>query len=142
MDITQTAKMGDNVLSYFSNRIRTIMTQAISPDHITQFMDTFEKKFAASAPPSAITNAVVPIYARSFSLEDIQGLIQFYESPLGQRVVKIMPQVEDDSQNAALQLGNKATLDILQAMSDQYPELKQLLQAPDAGPAPNPAPAP
>ena len=140
MDITDTSKMGDNVLSYFSGRVRTILTQALGPDRIGPFMDSFDKKFSTAVPPSSISDAMVPVYARNFSMEDIQALIQFYESPLGQRVVKTMPQVEDDSQSAALQMGNRATIDVLQSMSTQYPELKQLLQDSDPGTGATPAP--
>jgi hypothetical protein len=91
-------------------------------------------------PPSAVVDAMVPIYARAFSMEEIQGLIQFYESPLGQRIVKVMPKVEEDSQNAGLQLGNTATLATLQGMTGDYPELKQMLQDPSAAPEATPTP--
>jgi len=146
MDITQTAKMGDNVSSYFEGRVRSIISEALGPDRTTKFMETFSQKLTAGAPPSAVLDAMVPIYAKAFSMEEIQGLVTFYESPLGQRIVKVMPQVEEDSQNAALKIGNDATLAALQSMTGDYPELKQMLQepspAPDAGSAPGAAPAP
>ena len=146
MAITETSKLGDNISGYFENRIRSVMSEALGPDRTTQFMDTFSKRLEAGAPPSMVVDAMVPIYARAFSLEEIQGLVQFYESPVGQRVVKVMPKVEEDSQNAGLQIGNKATLETLQSMTEEYPELKQMLQAPSAtsgaGAAPSQAPTP
>ena len=49
-------------------------------------METFSKNLEANVPPGVVvTLLMVPIYARAFSMEEIQGLIQFYESPLGQR---------------------------------------------------------
>ena len=109
MDITDTSKLGDSVSAYFENRVRSVMSEALGPDRTSKFMETFSKNLEANVPPSAVVDAMVPIYARAFSMEEIQGLIQFYESPLGQRIVKVMPKVEEDSQNAGLQLGNKAT---------------------------------
>ena len=137
MDITDTSKLGDSVSAYFENRVRSVMSEALGPDRTSKFMETFSKNLEANVPPGAVVDAMVPIYARAFSMEEIQGLIQFYESPLGQRIVKVMPKVEEDSQNAGLQLGNKATLAALQGMTADYPELKQMLQDPSASPGGN-----
>jgi hypothetical protein len=145
MDITETSKLGNSVSTYFETRVRSIMSEALGPDRTTKFMETFSKKLEANVPPNAVVDAMVPIYARAFSMEEIQGLIQFYESPLGQRIVKVLPKVEEDSQNAGLQLGNKATVAALQGMTDEYPELKQMMQdpnaAPNSGSSPGQAPA-
>jgi hypothetical protein len=134
MEITETSKLGNSVSTYFESRVRSVISEALGPDRTTKFMETFSKKLEADVPPAAVVDAMVPIYARAFSLEEIQGLNQFYESPLGQRIVKVMPKVEEDSQNAGLQLGNKATLAVLQTMTDEYPELKQMIQDPNAAP--------
>jgi len=145
MDLTQTSKLGDNVASYFTGRVRTVMSQNLPSDRLSQFMDTFSKRFSEKVPSESITNAVIPIYSHYFTMEDIQGLITFYESPLGQRVVKLLPQVERDTQNTSLDMGNKAALEVLQSMSDDYPELKPMLQPrnePGAGAAPGAQPAP
>ena len=94
--------------------------------------------------PSAVTDAIIPIYARHFSMEDVQSLIQFYESPLGQRVVKNLPIVAQESQEIGLDLDQKAAMNVLRGMSDDYPQLKQILppenSKPEAAPAPKPAP--
>jgi uncharacterized protein len=159
MDLTNTSKLGDNVVSYFTGRVKSIMSQNLGQDRLPAFMDTFTKEFSAKVSSDTINAAVVPIYAHYFTTEDIDGLIKFYESPLGQRVVKLMPQVDRDTQNVSLDLGNKAALATLQSMTTDYPELKQMLQpgpgagagagagaAPENGPGehtpPSPEPAP
>jgi hypothetical protein len=157
MDITQTNKMGENIAAAITNQVRQVMGRAIKPDQLMQFMDAFSEKLSASAPASAVTDAVVPIYASHFSTEDIQGLIKFYESPLGRKVVSSMPQVTQESETVGIQIDQKAAMTVLRGMEDQYPELKQMLppeggapagaNQPPAGPgagaaAANPAPAP
>ena len=152
MDITQTSKMGDNIAAAITNQVRQVMSQKLPPERLPQFMDTFSQKLSASAPSSAVTDAVVPIYARHFSMEDIQGLVRFYESPLGRKVVSAMPQVTQESETAGIQIDQKAAMDVLRVMQEQYPELKQMLppengapaganQPPSAAP-PQPAPVP
>jgi hypothetical protein len=150
MDITETSKLGDNMSAFIISQVRSVMTRTIQPDNLQKFMDIFSQKFGASAPPNAITNAMVPIYARAFSIEDIQGLVSFYESPLGRRVVKALPEVIQESQNAGAEIDRKVALDVLRGMSADYPELKQILPpdnaqpepAPAAGAAPDKTPAP
>ena len=141
IDITQTSKLGDNIADAITTQVRAVMGRTIQqPDRLQKFMDAFNEKFTASAPSSAVTDAAVPIYAQAFSMEDIDGLIKFYESPLGQRVVKMLPQVAQETERAGLQLDQKAAMDVLRGMADEYPELKPMLpQGPGAGPAPAPA---
>jgi len=134
MDLTNTSKLGDKVVEYFTGRVKSIMGQNLGQDRLPAFMDTFTKEFSAKVSSDTINAAVVPIYAHYFTTDDIDGLIKFYESPLGQRVVKLMPQVDRDTQNVSLELGNKAALATLQSMTTDYPELKQMLQpGPGAG---------
>jgi hypothetical protein len=156
MDITETAKLGDNITAFITNQVRSVMSRTIQPENLDKFMDTFSQKFGASAPSSAVTDAMVPIYARAFSMEDIQGLVQFYESPLGRRVVKALPDVMQDSQNAGAEIDRKAAIGILRGMSAEYPELSRILPpedgqsepaagasaAPEKAPAPSPTPSP
>jgi uncharacterized protein len=144
MEITDTSKMGDRISNMITMRVRSVMSQALPQDQLEKFMETFSDKFTAGAPPSGVTEAIIPIYARHFSMEDVQNLIQFYESPLGQRVVKNLPIVAQESQEIGLDLDQKAAMNVLRGMSDDYPQLKQILppddSKPKAAPAPKPAP--
>lgn len=144
MDLTQTSNLGDNIQSYITSQVRTGLARALKPDALPKFMDEFNQKFVSAAPASSVTEAMVPIYASAFSTEDIQGLIQFYESPLGQRVVKNLPAVDQQSQAAGVRIEQTAALAILRGMSEEYPEIKQILP-PETGqeaPAAEPPAAP
>jgi len=140
MDITQTSKLGDNMATYISGQVRTFMSHSIDPQTLPKFMDSFNQKFAASAPPQNVTDAMVPIYDRAFTTQEIHDLVQFYESPLGQHVVKVLPQVLEDSQNTAAKIDQEAALNVLRGMSNDYPQLKSMLPASNQA-APEGAPA-
>jgi hypothetical protein len=150
MDLTQSSKMGEDFNRYVTNQVHEVLSQALPPERLSKLMDTFSEKLATAIPASAINDAAVPIYAEAFSMEDIQALIQFYESPLGQRVVKALPRVAQESQRVGMQMEQKSAMTILQDMSNDYPELKQMLRGPEengsgetpAAPGPAPAPAP
>src|SRR5580704_11371075 len=145
LEITGETKEGQNINAGMTDRVKEVMTRALPADQLPKFMDTFSQKFTASAPPSAVTDAVVKIYAQHFSLEDIQGVTKFYESSLGQRMVKEMPDVARESQSVGMQMDQKVVIDVLRGMSDEYPQLKQMLPPDPDHPAPAPsagAPAP
>jgi uncharacterized protein len=144
IEITQVSKMGDNISAALTNQVRNVMGRAIPAEQLPKFMDTFTQKFTSSAPSSNVTDAIVQVYAKHFTLEDVQELTKFYQTPLGQRVVKTMPEVSQESEQAGAKIDQKVAIDTLRSMSDEYPQLKQMLP-PDSSapaPAPNAAPAP
>jgi uncharacterized protein len=141
MEITNTSKLGDNMQEYISNQVRNYMSRSMDATTLPKFMDTFNQKFAQSAPSKNVTDAMVPIYDHAFSKQEIDGLVQFYESPLGQHVVQVLPQVLQQSQDAAAKMDQEAALSVLRGMSNDYPQLKQMLPAENQPPAGGAAPS-
>jgi uncharacterized protein len=46
-----------------------------------------------------------PIYDKYFSHDDIRGLIKFYNSDLGKKIIRVLPQFSSESMNAGLKWG-------------------------------------
>jgi hypothetical protein len=154
MDVTETAKMGDIIAKDINSQVRSAMSRAITGDRLQKFMDDFSQKFTAAAPSSYVAENTVAVYARHFSMEDIEGLTKFYESPVGQRVLKSLPEAQQEAFSSGQQLDQQAAMKVLRGLSEDYAELKRMLppdpakpEVKPAGPpavtAPaNPAPAP
>ena len=147
MDITEESKLADNVSGAMSMQVHTLVGRAMPAERLEKFMVDFDQKFRSSVPSSKVIDGVVPIYAKNFTMEEIQGLIKFYESPLGHHVVQTMGQVSHDSQELAVNMEKEAALKTLRAMSTDYPEIAKMLPpepgtAPASAPAAKPAPAP
>jgi hypothetical protein len=142
--------MGDQMLAEMTARINKIVTQSQSlpPERLQKFTEQFNQNFHQRLSPGQVSDSLVPIYATHFSLDDVKALADFFESPLGQRVLQALPQVTQESQTSAAQLIKGNAIQVLQSMTDEYPELKPLLQAnggakPQAAPSSvQPAPAP
>jgi uncharacterized protein len=141
MDITETSKMGDNLNVAITGEVRRQMGRAIPPDQLPKFMETFSQRYTPSAPPSAVIDAMIPVYAKHFTMEEIQQLVKFYESPLGQRVVKVMPEVVQQSQAAGAQIDQQVAIASLRAMETEYPQLKQMLPPDPSAPASDSTPS-
>jgi hypothetical protein len=140
LDLTEISKMGENISAALSHQVQSEVGRGLQQDQLPKFMDTFNQRFTAAAPASKVTDAIVPIYARHFTLEDIQGLTKFYESPLGQKLVKQMPDVVQESQSVGVQMDQTAAIKVLRGMEADYPILNQMLP-PDPNAPPPAAPA-
>jgi hypothetical protein len=110
-------------------QIRTIIATAVPENQRQKFMADFSEKLRSQLRTNDIVNDVVPVYARHFSLDEIQELTRFYESSVGKRFVQMLPQVIQESQIIGEQIGQKVISATLAEMSGRYPDLKQLLQA-------------
>ena len=88
---------------------------------VNAFASSYEKKFDVDQ----VTNQLVTIYDKHFSDDEIKGLLQFYGSPLGQKVAAEMPKINRETQ-AAIRLANtKAAKDALAELKQQNPEIGQ-----------------
>lgn len=142
MDITSTSKMGDSITSGITSQVHSVMGRAIPAERLQKFMETFSQKFSEAAPASAVNDNTAAIFASHFSMEDIQGLTKFYESPLGQRVLKSLPEAQEEAYSTGQKMDQQAAMQILRGMSDEYTELKQMLPPDPSKPEPKPAGAP
>ena len=69
--------------------------------------DDFEKELLASIDMNELVDLIVPIYDRHFSEDDVDGMLAFYRSPLGQRVAKALPEITAESQDAGREWGQR-----------------------------------
>ena len=67
--------------------------------------DDFEKEFLAAISMRELVNLIVPIYERHFSEQDLDGMLAFYRSPVGQHFIKALPQVTAESQKVGEEWG-------------------------------------
>jgi len=90
----------------------------------------FFEKFQAKMKSGDLLEQMIPIYDKYFTGADLQGLIQFYQSPLGQRFLQVMPQVSGETIAIGMQWGQKISREIWAEMEAEFPELKAGQNAP------------
>jgi hypothetical protein len=71
-----------------------------------------------------LIDRLIPVYDRNLTHEEIVGLIQFYESPLGRRVIEVMPQIMQESFAVGSEWGRQLVAEVFAEMEEQFPELK------------------
>jgi uncharacterized protein len=146
MDLNGSSKLADNITQAVAFQVKTAMSRSLAGDRLQKFMDDFNQKLTARSPASEVADAEISTYAQHFSMEDLEGIIRFYESPVGQRMAKALPEVMQESQKSAADIERSAALSTLREMTDDYPELKSMLPSgepkPSLGPGAQPQPPP
>lgn len=89
--------------------------QATAPnnDKGQKFVNAFSTSYQKKFDPDQITEQLVGIYDKHFTDDDIKGLLQFYGSPLGQKVAGEMPKINREVQAAVRSASGKAAREAL-----------------------------
>jgi uncharacterized protein len=88
---------------------------------VNAFAASYQKKFDVDA----VTDQIVAIYDKHYTEDEIKGLLQFYGSPLGQKVAAEMPKIGREIQAATRAVSGKAARESLAEMKQQDPEIGQ-----------------
>lgn len=77
------------------------------PDRALEVMDhelmaLFSEKMSA---PGGLMDQVVPVYHRHFTHDEIRELLAFYQTPIGKKAIKVLPQVVSESMAAGRRWG-------------------------------------
>jgi len=107
MEVTGAAQMGAQAASLVSGQIIDGLkkSQPSIPDGaIAVVKQVLDEEFAkAFSGPDSINEQLVAIYAKHFTQEDVRGLLTFYSSDLGKKLVAAMPAVFQESAAAGQQ---------------------------------------
>ena len=88
---------------------------------VNAFADSYQKKFDADE----VTEQLVGIYDKHFTEDEIKGLLQFYGSPLGQKVAAEMPKIGRETQAAVRATSGQAAKEALAEVKQQFPQVGQ-----------------
>lgn len=96
LELTGSAKLGRQTMEFMIGSFKKSM-----PDVPAEFWDEFMKEIK----DDELINLVAPIYAKHYTQQDIQKLIAFYESDIGQKSIQVTPLIVQESQLVGQQWG-------------------------------------
>lgn len=67
--------------------------------------DKFWQDFMAEVDPDDLNRLVVPVYARHFTVEEMESMIAFYRTPAGQKLVSKLSVLTEESMMVGRQWG-------------------------------------
>ena len=110
MEMIGAADLGEQVSQQLLSQMRLSFPQV---------PESFWAELAESLDPTELTGLAIPIYDRHFTMEELQALIDFYTTPVGQQVVKKLPLVAQESNAIGQQWGETKALEIMQRLAEQ-----------------------
>jgi uncharacterized protein len=93
-----------------------------------KLIEVFFAKFRQKFDLQKMVDLAVPIYDKYFSLEEVKGLIRFYETPLGQKSVSVLPQLTAELMNEGRQVGEDAARQSMMEALAEHPDLEKQME--------------
>ena len=91
LEMTGSGKIGVQVIENTVSNFRKSL-----PDVPEEFWDNILKEVN----PDALVKLIIPIYEKYYTEDDIKKVIEFYQSPVGQKMISTMPQLMQESMKA------------------------------------------
>ena len=95
---------------YREKLLETVANNPQGQAFVNTVVTNYEKKFDVDA----VTEKLVSVYDKHYTDDEIKGLLQFYGSPLGQKVAGESPKIGRELQEAIRATSGKAAKDALQ----------------------------
>ncbi|HLA76167.1 MAG TPA: DUF2059 domain-containing protein, partial [Vicinamibacteria bacterium] len=110
LEVSGAGRMGQQVMD------------AMLPAHkkaFPQVPEAFWEGFRAEARGDDLIALVVPVYDKHLTHAEIRGLIEFYQGPLGQRLIEVQPQIVQESMAAGQKWGEGLARKILKRLQEK-----------------------
>ncbi len=105
-----------------SDTMATQMIDLIMPqlqEMMPDVPDEFWKEFRGQLDPGGVVELVVPIYRNHYTDQEILQLIEFYKTPLGQKVIQETPKILQESYRVGEEWGQQVAIKAVQMLTER-----------------------
>jgi hypothetical protein len=129
LDLTGASKLMSQTIGSMTSTMRPLILSSLpAGEYRERLVDLFFERFQTKLDAATLVNLIVPIYAKHLSRDEIEGLIQFYQTPLGQKTLSVLPQIMNESQLAGKEFGEKAGRESMMEVFQEHPDLRQAVE--------------
>jgi hypothetical protein len=137
LDITGASTLATQTMDQMEKDMRPLIANALpAGDYREKLLDLFFEKFRSKRDPADLINLVVPVYDKYLSDDDIKGLIQLYQTPIGRKVIEVLPKVAAESQAAGAKWGEQLGRECMAEVLAEHPDLVKALEHSKKDPQP------
>ena len=130
MSLTNFDVLIRQTMNGMEGNIKTLMTNALPPgEYRDKLVDLFIKKFRSNLRTNELADRAIPVYDRHYSSSEIKELIRFYETPVGQKLLKELPAVSAELQQAGSAWGEDLGKQTMMEVLAEHPDLAKALEA-------------
>jgi uncharacterized protein len=139
LEIAGVKRLMNETMDSMVSNIRPTLIQSLPPgDYRNRLADLFFEKFRSKLSIQQLLDKAAAGYDKYLSDEDIKGLIQFYQTPLGQKTLTVLPKLTLELQTEGMRLGERAGRESMTEVLAEHPDLAKAMQeAAQKSPAPS-----
>lgn len=115
------ASVRQSAEQYRERLLATVPNNEKGQMFVNTTIDEYEKKYDIDR----VNEQLIALYHKHYSSEDIKGLLQFYGSPLGQKVAAESPKIFHEIQEVTRAEAARAVKDALQEAKQEHPGIGQ-----------------
>jgi len=124
----------DQIMKDMIESIRPYVMSTLPPgEYREKFADMFFAKFQAQNGAQKLLELEVPIYDKYLSDDDVKALIQFYQTPAGQKLAQVTPSIALDlravSEKWAQETGRQCMVDVISENPDMQKAIEDAEKA-------------
>ncbi len=129
LDLTGVKGIASQTMTAMSTTLRPLMINSLPPgDYRGKLIDLWLERFRAKLDVQQMVDAAVPLYDKYFSDDEIKGLIAFYQTPVGQKSISMVPKLTADMQSLNAKIGQDAGRQAMQEVLAENPDLAKALK--------------
>jgi hypothetical protein len=129
MELSGAQLLAGQMMDRMSEGIKPLLANSFPPgEYREKLIDLFFAKFRSKADPKQLLDMAVPIYDKYFSHEEVKALIQFYQTPLGQKTITALPKLTAELSDAGRQWGQQLGAESMQEVLAEHPDLAKALE--------------
>jgi hypothetical protein len=137
LELTGAGSIATQAMEEMEKNIRPLMTQSLPPgEYRDRLVDLFFKKFNQKSDPAKLVDLMVPIYEKYYTADEIKSLINLYQTPLGKKMITILPKILAESQAADEHWGQELGRECMIEVLEEHPEMQQAMQQAKRSPQP------
>jgi hypothetical protein len=123
--VAATQMMGD-----MEKSIKPLLTSSLPPgEYRDRLVQLFFEKFQSKLDPEVMVDLAIPVYDKYLSDADLKGMIEFYSTPLGKKMVQLLPQLMSECGERGRKWGEGVGRESMIEVLQEHPDLQQAMQA-------------
>jgi hypothetical protein len=129
LEIAGTKKMMADSMAGLLANVRPTLVKSLPPGPYREKLITlFFERVQTKLQPQQFIDMAAAAYDKYLTDDEIKGLIAFYQTPLGQKTLTVLPQLTIELQTKGLEAGEQAGRESMQEVLAEHPDLARSLQ--------------
>jgi uncharacterized protein len=129
MKVIEVEKLQKAMLDQMLLALKPMMAQAPAADEqLRRKLERFSELMSEEFKKLDFMSINIDLYNQYFTNDEIKGLIQFYESPVGKKAIQVLPEITQKGMKRGMELGSTVAPKAIARWLEEYPEMKSLLE--------------